>query len=142
MRPPLLATTASACRPMGGDESPFAASLVHVAPPSVDLKTAGSRVNGGAPGAGGGWPGTTGGARPTPRAPTDGYSVANRIRGASGAATIDGHPAVSSTKSTLVHVFPPSVERNTPRSWPGARSPIAPTTTSSGLAALTTIDPM
>ena len=101
MRPPLFATTPSACRPTGGEASPLAASLVHVAPPSVDLNTAASRLNGGAPGLGGGWPGTTGGASDAPRNPIAGYSVANITSGASGAATTDGQPAVSSTKSTL-----------------------------------------
>src|SRR5580765_5454641 len=142
MRPPLFATTASAWRPMGGEASPFAASFVHVAPPSADLKTAGSRLNGGPPGPGVGASGTIGRARDTPRTPEEGYSVANRTRGASGAATTEGQPAVSSTNSTFVHVRPPSVVRKIPRSWLGVRSPIAPTTTSSGLVALMTIDPI
>ena len=116
MRPPLFATTPSAWRPTGGEASPFAASFVHVAPPSVDLKTAGSRLNGGPPGAGGGSPGVIGRASDAPLTPEDGYSVAYRMRGASGAATTDGQPAVSSTNSTFVHVLPPSVVRKTPRS--------------------------
>src|SRR3954468_1290470 len=68
-RPRLFATTASAWRPTGGEGRPLAASLVHVAPPSVDVKIAAGR-GGGGPGDGGpGCAGLSGGTRPAPRAP-------------------------------------------------------------------------
>src|SRR5437879_3707637 len=142
IRPPLFATTASACRPSGGDASPLAATGAHVPPPSVDLKIAGARLGGGALGGAAGCAGLNGGTSAAPRVPAAGYSVANKTLGASGAAAIDGQPARSSTKITFVQVFPPSVVRNTPRSGPGVRSPIAPTSTTSGLSALMTIEPM
>ena len=70
-----LATTPSAWRPTGGEASPLAVSFVHVAPPSLDLKTAGSRVNGGPP-AGGASPGRIGLAIDAPLTPTAGYNDA------------------------------------------------------------------
>ena len=142
IRPPLFATTPSPCRPTGGEGSPFAASGAQVAPPSTDLKIAGARLGGRSPGAGAGRAGSNAATSAAPRAPAAGYSDANTTRGASGAATIDGQPARSSTNTILAHVFPPSVVRNTPRSGPGVRSPMAPTSTTSGLSALITIDPM
>src|SRR5204862_5458938 len=100
-RPPLFATMPKAWRPTGGESSPVAASFVHVAPPSIDLKMAGSRLYGAAAGAGGVSPGVTGRASDAPRAPAAGYSVGNVTPGASGAAITDGHPATSSTNSTF-----------------------------------------
>src|SRR5260221_869958 len=67
IRPPLFATTASACRPSGGDASPFAASGAHVAPPSVDLKIAGARLGGGPLGGPAGFARLNRGPRPAPR---------------------------------------------------------------------------
>src|SRR5258708_37938881 len=101
MRPPLLATTPNAWRPMGGEAIPFAASFVHVAPPSADLKIAGSRVNGGPPGVAGGSPGTIGRTSDAPPSPAAGYNVANITRGAPGAPTPAGEPARSPAQSTL-----------------------------------------
>ena len=143
MRPPLFATTPNACRPTGGDGSPFAASFVQLAPPSVDVKIAAGGLNGAPPGVQVAVrAGTIGRAGDAPLTPNPDNRCANSTRGASGAATIDGHPDVSSTNSTLAHVRPPSVVWKTPRSGLAVRSPIAPTTTSSGLVALMTIDPM
>src|SRR3954452_19840161 len=142
IRPPLFATTPNAWRPMGGELNPLPASRVHVAPSSADLKIAAARLAAAVAGAEADGDGLLGGTGTAPRAPAAGYSDANSTRGVSGEAMIDGQPARSLTNSTFVHVFPPSVVRNTPRSGPGARSPIAPTTTRSGSSALITIEPM
>ena len=109
---------ANATLPTGFTGSPFPLSRIHVAPPSVDLNS------------------------PLPGPPlvrphvwiSICHNPAYSVRGLDGSIARSLQPVFSSTNSTRVHVPPPSMVRNTPRSCCGPYAvPSAHTSTTSGL---------
>src|SRR6266516_971242 len=126
-RPPRA--TASPIRPTGPAGSPCPVSAVHVAPPSVDLYRP--------------LPGPSSGGYCSHGVRRAWYSAAYTTWGSAGSAARSMAPVSGSLYSTLAHVRPPSVERNTPRSLLGPYAcPSAATSTSPEFRGSTSTLPM